>query len=84
MLSVKVLGPGCANCKKLEEITRKAVTSIGIEAEVEKVTDYGEIMEYSIISTPGLVIGEKVVCSGRVPNQAEVTTWLADAAMESE
>jgi small redox-active disulfide protein 2 len=82
MLTIKVLGAGCANCKKVEQITRKAVEGMGLEAEIIKVTDYGEIMEYPILSTPGLVINEKVVSSGRIPSQAEVSSWLADAALE--
>ena len=83
MLMIKVLGPGCANCKKLEQITRSTVTMLGLEAQVEKITDYNAIMKYPILSTPGLVINEKVVCSGRVPSPAEVTTWLATAEMEA-
>jgi small redox-active disulfide protein 2 len=79
MLEIKVLGPGCANCSKLEQITNKAVSEMGFEADISKITDYGEIMSYPIISTPGLVINGDVVCSGRVPTQAEVTTWLVDA-----
>lgn len=81
MLNIKILGTGCANCSKLEEITRSAAAYIGIESEIIKVTDYAEIMNYDILSTPGLVINEKVVCSGRVPTKGEVTTWLADAEM---
>ncbi len=79
MLDIKVLGPGCANCKKVEEIARKAVAMLGIQATVEKITDYADIMNYDILSTPGLVINGQVVCSGRIPAEAEVVTWLADA-----
>lgn len=79
MLTIKILGPGCANCSKLEQITRKAVSEMGFQADITKITDYGEIMTYPILSTPGLVINDEVVCSGRVPNQAEVTTWLVNA-----
>ena len=79
MLSIKVLGSGCANCKRVEQIARKVVTEMSLEAEVIKVTDYNDIMAYNILSTPGLVINEKVVSSGRIPTLAEVTTWMTDA-----
>jgi len=84
MLKIKVLGVGCANCKKVEEVTRQALTFMSLQAEVIKVTDHAEIMNYPILSTPGLVINEKLVCSGRIPSQTELTTWLADAVMEAE
>jgi small redox-active disulfide protein 2 len=80
MLTIKVLGSGCPNCKKVEAIARQAASGLGVEAEFVKITDYGKIMEYPILSTPGLVINEQVVCSGRIPTQAEVTTWMANAA----
>ena len=83
MLSIKVLGPGCPNCKKVEAIAKQAVEMMGIEAEFTKVTDYSKIMEYNILSTPGLVINEKVVCAGRIPTPAEVSTWLANASLET-
>jgi len=81
MLTIKVLGSGCPNCKKLEAIARQAVEQLSIEAEVVKVTDYADIMAYNILSTPGLVINEKVVSAGRIPSPAEVTTFLTDALM---
>jgi small redox-active disulfide protein 2 len=79
MLTIKVLGSGCANCKRLEATVRQAVSQLAVEAEVVKVTEYPEIMKYKILSTPGLVINEKVVSSGRVPTEAEVTTFLVNA-----
>jgi small redox-active disulfide protein 2 len=83
MLTIKVLGSGCENCKKVEAIARKVITSMGLQAEIVKVTDYGDIMKYPIIATPGLVINEKLVCAGRIPSEAEITTWLANSEMEA-
>jgi small redox-active disulfide protein 2 len=79
MLDIKILGPGCANCKQVEKIARQIVNEMALEAEVAKVTEYAEIMTYEILSTPGLVVNKRVVCSGRIPTKAEVTTWLVDA-----
>jgi small redox-active disulfide protein 2 len=79
LLTIKILGSGCPNCKRVEAIAHKAVEMMGMQAEFIKVTDYNQIMQYNILSTPGLVINEKLVCAGRIPNQSEVTTWLADA-----
>ncbi|HET8706256.1 MAG TPA: thioredoxin family protein [Pseudomonadales bacterium] len=76
MLTVKILGSGCANCKKLESIARAAAEKAAISADFIKVTDYNGMMAYNILSTPALVVNEKVVCSGRIPTQAEVTSWL--------
>ena len=83
MLTIKVLGPGCDNCKKLAFLTGRAVANLSIEAKIEKVTDYAEIMKYPLLSTPGLVIDEKLVVSGRVPSEAEITTFLTSAIMEA-
>jgi len=79
MLTVKILGSGCENCKKVEATARKAVASMGLQAEIVKVIDWVEIKKYPILSTPGLVVNEKLVCAGRIPSEAEVTTWLANA-----
>jgi small redox-active disulfide protein 2 len=79
MLIVKILGSGCANCKRLEQIARQAIADLAVDAEVVKVTDYNDILKYNIISTPGLVINEKVVSSGRIPSPAEVITFITSA-----
>jgi small redox-active disulfide protein 2 len=83
MFTIKVLGPGCANCQKVGVVTKKAVNEMGVEAEMIKVTDYAEIMEYPIISTPGLVINEKTVSSGRIPSTAEITSFVTSALATS-
>ena len=80
MLTVKILGPGCANCKRLEEIARKAAGDAKVEAEFVKVTDYNDILAYNILSTPGLVINEKVVSSGKIPTPAAVALWMTAAS----
>lgn len=79
MLTIKILGGGCANCKRLEAQTRKVVENLGIEAEFEKVTDHEEIFKYPILSTPGLVINEKLVSAGRIPAETEIAGWLQAA-----
>ena len=79
MLTIKVLGSGCANCKRVEQIVHKVVEEMTLQAEVIKVTEYPEIMKYNVMSTPGLVINEKIVSTGRIPTPAEVTTWLTNA-----
>ena len=79
MLTIKVLGSGCTNCKRVEQIIHKVVEGMSLEAEVIKVTDYKDIMVYNILSTPGLVINEKVVSTGRIPSEAEVTTFITSA-----
>lgn len=79
MVTIKVLGSGCANCQKVEEISKKVVQMLSIEAEVVKVTDYNDILAHGVINTPGLAINDTVVCSGRIPTEAEVTTWVTTA-----
>jgi small redox-active disulfide protein 2 len=63
-MEIKVLGPGCANCKQMEELTKKALKELGIEVNVDKITDIREIMKYTM-STPALVINGKLRYSGK-------------------
>ena len=73
---IKVLGSGCANCKKLEALTRQAADELGIDAEVIHVTEIADIMAYGVMSTPALVVDEQVKIAGRVPSLAEIKTAL--------
>jgi len=79
-MNIKVLGTGCKNCKTLEASTKAAVEQLGLTAQVEKVEDIQKIMEYGIMRTPGLVIDEKVVVSGRVPNVNEIKELLSKSS----
>ncbi len=75
-MKIKVLGPGCMNCKTLEHRTREAAEALHLNVSIEKVEDYQEIASYGIMRTPGLVIDEKVVLSGSVPRVEEIKTLL--------
>ena len=83
-MEIKVLGSGCPNCKRLEKVAHQVVAEMAVEARITKVTDWDGIMAYDILSTPGLVINEKVVSSGRIPSKAELTTWVANALAAEE
>jgi small redox-active disulfide protein 2 len=80
-MRVIVLGPGCARCKRLEELTREAAAEAGIPVEIEHVTDTARILDYPIVSTPGLVVEEEVKMSGRLPRREEIVAWLKEAAV---
>lgn len=76
MLSIKVLGPGCANCKRLEALVRKVCADKGLDATIEKVTDYQDIMRWPILSTPGLVVNDVLVSQGRIPAESQIASLL--------
>lgn len=75
-MQIKILGPGCRNCVNLEKATRQALADASLDAEVVKVTDYAEIAAYGVMATPGLVVDDKVLVSGRVPKPGEIRTLL--------
>jgi small redox-active disulfide protein 2 len=77
---IKILGSGCANCQRLEANAKKALDTLGLQATVEKVTDFGDIASYGVMKTPGLVVDEQVLVSGRVPDAAEIARLLAPTA----
>ncbi len=78
-MNIKILGTGCANCKRLEANARQAVSQLGVDAEIEKIEDINEIVGYGIMRTPGLMIDGEVVASGRVPDVPDIVTLLASA-----
>ncbi|KPK99758.1 MAG: hypothetical protein AMJ91_06390 [candidate division Zixibacteria bacterium SM23_73_3] len=77
-MKIEVLGPGCANCKKLEQDVNTALAKLGIEAEVVKVTDLNKISSYGVLMTPGLVINGKVYSFGKIPVMATLKKWIED------
>lgn len=89
MLAVKILGPGCANCDRLLQLTEQAVEEIkkehpASEATVEKVTDPEAFLNYGLLKTPGLVVNEKLVTSGYVPAMTQIVALLKEALVAGE
>ncbi|MFH1484503.1 MAG: thioredoxin family protein [Chloroflexota bacterium] len=83
-MNIKVLGPGCARCQAVERLAKEVVKELAVDATIEEIKDMKKIMEYPILTTPGLVINEEVVCKGRVPNKAEVTQFIINALEKEE
>jgi small redox-active disulfide protein 2 len=78
-LSIIVLGPGCAQCNRLEQLVKKVLTEMGLAAAVDHVTDLKEIATYGIVSTPALVVNGKIVARGTVPSAKKIKEWLTAA-----
>jgi small redox-active disulfide protein 2 len=83
-MKIKILGTGCAKCNQLENVTKEVLKEMGIEAPIDHVKEIQKIMEYPILTTPGLVINEEVVVAGRVPSKAEVTKFIATALAKED
>ena len=79
-MTIKILGTGCRNCVILDRVTREAVTALALDATVEKVEDYQAIMDYSVMTTPALVIDDRVLLAGRVPSPSALRQLLVDAS----
>ena len=83
-MNIKILGTGCAKCNQVEKTAREVVKELGIDASIEEVKDIRKIMEYNVLITPGLVVNEEVVISGRIPSKAEVTQLIINALEKGE
>ena len=82
-MNVKILGKGCARCKQLYAEAQKAITQSGVETTLEKVETIDDIMKFGVMMTPALVIDAEVKCSGRIPQAAEIVSWLTTAAAKA-
>lgn len=76
-MDIKILGSGCKKCQQLETITRSAVASLDLVAEITKVTDPGEIASWGVMATPALVVDDEVVIAGRLPKERDLAALLA-------
>jgi small redox-active disulfide protein 2 len=75
-MEIKVLGPGCAKCKKTEKLVQEVIKENGIEAKVEKVSDMMQIASYGVFGTPSVIVDGQVKCTGKVPKKADILSWL--------
>jgi small redox-active disulfide protein 2 len=76
MKKIQILGPGCPNCKRLADLTERVAQELGVDFELEKITEITQIMQFGVMATPGLAVDGKVLVSGRVPSEAEVKELL--------
>ena len=83
-MNIKILGPGCARCHQLEKIVKEAVKELALDATVEEVKDIKKFIDYNVMMTPGLVINEQVVSSGKTPTKVEVTQLIINALAKEE
>jgi small redox-active disulfide protein 2 len=79
-MKIKVLGTGCMKCKKLFNEVEKALAVSSVDADLEKVENIDDIMKYGVMMTPALVIDEEVKCSGKIPKNAEIVSWITSKA----
>ncbi|MCF6247845.1 MAG: thioredoxin family protein [Desulfobacula sp.] len=75
-MEIKVLGPGCAKCKKTEKLVREVINETGVDAVVEKVNDMMQIASYGVFGTPSVIVDGEVKCTGKVPKKADIKNWL--------
>jgi small redox-active disulfide protein 2 len=76
MMEIKILGPGCANCQKVEKLVRETVAEAGVEADIEKVSDIMKIAKYGVFGTPAVVVDGEVKSVCKIPKKEEILAWL--------
>jgi small redox-active disulfide protein 2 len=79
-MEIKILGPGCVNCQKVEKLVRETVAEAGVEAEIEKVSDIMKIAKYGVFGTPAVVVDGEVKSVGKIPKKEEIMVWLGQKA----
>lgn len=80
MLMIKVVGSGCANCRKLEALCKEVVSEQNLEAQVEKVTDLNSFADLGVLMTPGLIVNDHVLSQGKIPTKSTLEHWLKERA----
>jgi small redox-active disulfide protein 2 len=80
MLNIKVVGPGCMNCEKLAEMCKEVIEENNVEAEIEKIKDINKFADLGIMMTPGLLLNNTVVVSGKLPTKSTLTHWIIEAS----
>lgn len=80
MINIKVVGPGCMNCEKLAEMCKEVIEENNVEAEIEKIKDINKFADLGIMMTPGLLLNNKVVVSGKLPTKSTLTHWIVEAS----
>ena len=75
-MEIKILGPGCINCRKVEKLVRDAVAEAGVAADIEKVSDIIKIAKYGVFGTPAVVVDGEVKSVGKIPKKDEILSWL--------
>jgi small redox-active disulfide protein 2 len=82
MINIKVVGSGCPNCQRLAELCHEVIEENNIQAKIEKVTEVNKFADLGIMITPGLLLNNKVVSSGKIPDKSRLTQWIIDANRE--
>jgi len=80
MLDIKIIGKGCPNCEKLENLCKEVVNEENLEAQIDKITDVNEFADYGVMMTPGLLVNGKLLSQGKIPVKNTLAKWLKDTA----